>query len=517
MNARVFALLLAGAMPLPVAAQTAVDALRYADRNPAFGVRSAGLGGAVAAGWADPSALVVNPAGLGFYTASELSGALAHLNVRSDATYHIGTRTTGDQTNARADALDGLAFIGKVHTVQGSLVFGASYQQTNTFDRTRGLGAETNQTSVTFGLVDRALADYRVQNGNLTFGDNLARIGYESGLIDYVPGDSSNTFSYPFYTAVLPNTTVQQLSRLDEEGGLHELNFGGALEASPGLMLGGSVGLAFGRYRFTQRFEETDVNNENRAADYSLTLDGVTYAGFDRGVVRDRFEDRLAGITGRFGAAYQAPGSFLRVGGSLETPTLYTIQEDYSTVVETTFDNGRTLSYGGRSGDAGTGNFEFTLRTPWRASAGVAADVGPLRLSGDVEYVDWSAMRLRTTDVPGYFDDANQNIEEGLDATVAPRVGAEVGLGALVLRAGYSYQPDPRTDQRFLGTDSDRSRAHYTGGLTYRFTPRAAFDVAVGYTDYRDEFQPYVDTVTRPYLTDQAERVRVSAGLRVRL
>jgi hypothetical protein len=515
MTARLCSLLLAALLVLPASAQTAVDALRYADRNPALGLRAAGRGGTAFAGWADPAALVTNPAGLGFYTTSTLGAALAHAGTQSAATYRIGTLASEQTADARALRLDGLSFVGKAQTVRGSLVFGAAFQQTTAFDRARALGAETNRTSVTFGLVDRALADYQVNSGNISFGDNLARIGYEAGLIDYVPSDSSNTFSYPFYTAVLPNTTVQQLARLDEEGALNELTFGGAVESAPGLMIGASVGLAFGRYRFTQRFEERDVNDENRASDFSLTIGGVNYAGFEQTIVRDRFEDRLVGVNARFGLAYQAPGSGIRVGASLETPTYYTVQEDYSTQIETRFDNGRVLSYGGRSGDTGTGDFEFTLRTPWRLGAGARAAFGTLTLSADAEYVDWTAMRFDAATDPGYFDGANDDLDEGLEPTLSPRVGAELSIGVLALRAGYAFQPDPRREKTFLGQASDRSRTLLTGGLSYRLSPRAALDVALGYTTFGDEYQPYVDDVERPFLRDEAERLRVAVGLRV--
>ena len=298
---------------------------------------------------------------------------------------------------------------------------------------------------------------------------------------------------------------------------MNELTFGGAIETAPGLMVGASLGLSFGRYRFSQRFEERDVNDENRAGDFSLTIDGITYAGFDQATVRDRFEDRLAGVNARFGLAYQAPGSGIRLGASLETPTYYTIQEDYSTEIETRFDNGRLLSYGGRTGDAGTGDFEFTLQTPWRLGAGARAAFGPLTLTGDVEYVDWASMRLDAATEPGYFDAANEDIEEGLEPTLSPRVGAELGMGSLAVRVGYAFQPDPRQDKTFLGQDSDRSRTHLTGGLTFSVSSHAALDVALGFTTFGDEYQPYVDDVERPFVRDEAQRLRVAVGLRVAL
>ncbi len=53
---------LAFGTPFTVRAQTAADALRFAERSAAIGPRAIGLAGATGAGLADPSALFTNPA-----------------------------------------------------------------------------------------------------------------------------------------------------------------------------------------------------------------------------------------------------------------------------------------------------------------------------------------------------------------------------------------------------------------------------------------------------------------------
>ena len=160
-------------------------------------------------------------------------------------------------------------------------------------------------------------------------------------------------------------------------------------------------------------------------------------------MLTEAFESDLLGFNVRGGLSSKI-GPGLRVGITLESPTFYTVTENYSTRLQVGFDNGNFDTYGDEfEEDAGTGEFEYQIRTPWRLGGGLAFDAGILVLSADVEAVDWSRLRLDSdTDS---FDDVNQAIEDSLDIVVNGRLGAQFRLGNLILRAGYAIQPDPRS------------------------------------------------------------------------
>ncbi len=512
------ALALTALAALPASAQTANDALRFADRSPVVGLRAAGMAGVSAFGLPDAAALLTNPAGLGFLATSFVGGSFTGSVTRSDAGYRVGAVNAGDGTaEATATRLGSLVYAGRVPTVRGALVFAIGLQQTAAYDRARDLSAETDATSLSFSIVDRALADYTVDGGVPTFRDRLARIGYEGGIIDYRPGDTGNTFSFPFYTATLPNTTVGQSTRIDDGGASNELTTAAAFEVAPGIMLGGAVGFTFGHYRYAQRFVETDVNDQNTAADYTLTVDGAEYRGFQSAELRESYRDRMAGVNARLGIAVRPQGLPIRLGLGLETPTVMEVRETYSTVLTTTFDDRRELRSTDFDADLGAGEFTFRVRTPARVTAGAAVYLGPALVGVDVEAVDWSSARFDAPDDPGYFDATNDDIRDGLRTTVSTRVGGELSLGRLALRAGYAYQPDAREEQTFSGQPSERERHTTTLGASVRLAPRTLLDLGFATTTLRDEFEPYVDEQRPVVISDRLARGQISLGLRVGL
>ena len=80
------------------------------------------------------------------------------------------------------------------------------------------------------------------------------------------------------------------------------------------------------------------------------------------------------------------------VGVTIETPTYYSVDEDFRTRLETFFDNGDAFE------DHLSEFTEYEIETPWRLGAGLSYEVAGLTLSADAEYVDWSQLMLRAND-----------------------------------------------------------------------------------------------------------------------
>lgn len=507
-----------GVLPAAASAQTALDALRFGDRSMALGQRSAGMAGLSAFGFPDAAALVTNPAGLGLLSSSFVGGAFTGTSVNTSSDLAIAGISSGDGIGEAAyGRLGTLVYAGRVPTVRGALVFGFGIQRTADFERDFGLDGQTNASSLSFGLVDRALGDYTVDGGVPSFRDRLARIGYEGGALDYVPSDNSNTFSYPFYTAVLPNTTVGQTTRVRHGGGLNEATAAVAVEVAPGVMLGGSLGLVYGRYAYAQTFVETDVNDANGATDYTITVDGVDYAGFQSMELRDTYRDRLAGLNARFGVALRPAGLPVRLGLGLETPTVMNVRETYNTTLATSFDNGRTLRSTDFDATLGEGDYDYRYVSPGRATFGIATSFGPVLVGADLEAVDWSRARFDAPDDPGYFDATNDEIRDGLRTVVNTRLGAELSLGRASVRAGWAFEPDARIEQSFSGQPSNRERQTTTLGASLRIAPRAVLDLSGAFRTVNDEFEPYVDEQKPLVVHNREERATVSLGLRIAL
>ena len=140
-------LLLAAAAAGPATAQTAEDAFRFSERSPATGPRMMGMAGAGTSGVADYSALFNNPAGLGFFQKSSVSGSLNAVYAtdqsfsRTSGFLPIGIEEDVSQTN-----IGNLAYVYRAPTKQGAFVVGLAFNQVNSFERDLRFSG-TNSTS----------------------------------------------------------------------------------------------------------------------------------------------------------------------------------------------------------------------------------------------------------------------------------------------------------------------------------------------------------------------------------
>ncbi len=518
-------LLLAAALLVTVptlSAQTVSDAFRYSQRDVGSGARAIGLAGVGAAGIDDISALVSNPAGLGFYKASEVMGSLALGSTTVNANYLVGDAGFSRDETAGTVRIGNAAFVSRAPTVRGSLVFAAAYNQTASFDRTLAFRGETNQSSISASFLpfdDEISID---ADGNLSIISDPVFTAFRGGLIEYLP-ENIGTDQALFYEAVAPGTLIEQRSEVQERGAMHEISFGGAIEAAPGIMIGAGANLTVGRYELERRFEERDINDANGPDDYIVLLDdGSELRGFDRSTFDVGLTSDMLGINGRFGVAIQPQGSPLRVGLSAETPTYLSINEDFFTRVSTEFDQGGSLEFTDRDEDTIPNDFEYALVTPWRVSGGVAYSAGPLYASIDVEWMDWGTM---------YFDDINggasatfralnDEISDRYDQVYNVRLGGEFTHQQFSVRAGLAFEQDPIANNSDVfddgdETDLDRARTTASFGTSFDLGNRATLDLGYSYTQFDDSNIPYFDPAASPFVNEDVQRSRFLIGIRV--
>lgn len=296
---------------------------------------------------------------------------------------------------------------------------------------------------------------------------------------------------------------------------MSELNFGGAAEAVQGVMAGMSINLSFGSYKFRSEFTEDDTFNENGLDDYIVILpDGGMLRGFDFLRYTERLETDLVGINGRFGVSGGFSPMF-RAGLVLETPSYYNVTEDYRRTVETFFDEGGSLSHGGQTGDAGEGNFEYNITTPWRLGGGIAFATAGLTIAADAEYVDWSQLRFRASSDKAYFDSVNDDIRDNLTGVWNTRLGAEYHFTNLALRAGIAFQPDPNARGRTSSSDAiDRDKTFFSLGASYRVAEQLQIDAGWMQERFDDVFVPYRDVDVPPFVEESVVRNRFVVGVR---
>ena len=490
---------------MPASAQTPEDALLFSERSPATGARSIGMAGVGIAGVGDFSALYTNPAGMAYVRQSEFSANLNFLSATTESFVDRGGfgSIEEDLTEQRLGSLAGLY---KLPTVRGSLVLGASFHQTQSFDRLLVFEGETNEISITDAFLpfDDEFEVVEEDGGfSPRFFADIPEIAYLGGAIEFL-GENVGTGEGLFYQAVNPGSTIGQGSDVLQEGRMNELSFGGAGEAAKGVMFGVSLNFSFGTYDFESIFDEVDVNGEN-TPDLYIVLNGDNeLSGFDQMIYTERFTSDLLGANLRTGISAVAMEN-LRIGVTVETPTFYRVEEAFETIVETQFDSGGSLIYGGQPGDLGKGNFEYEIHTPWRFGAGLSYDIGALRLMGDVEFIDWTQLELEADFDRDFFRDINRVIQSDFQAVVNTRFGAEYRLDQLTVRGGIAMQPDPidASLQTSSGTVLDRDKLYTSLGASFHFSESFRLDAGWMQERQDDVYQPdFVD-----YLVDE-QRIR---------
>lgn len=517
----VAALLLAGVgLVGPAYAQTADDALRFSERLPGSGARSVGMSGVGIAGVADVGALYTNPAGLGYLRQSQVVGSFHVLSVQDDARYEpaaLEGQEPSISTNLQTVTDYGLGNAGlayKIPTRRGALVLAGGISQTATFERTLDYTGESRANSITDTFLP-FVGNYQVgSGGSLAFDFDTPRRAFEAGAIEFIQERFDNG-EYPFIQAVEPTTLVQQSDEVIEEGRLTEANFGGAVEAAQGVMAGASLNISFGTYRFSRLYQEVDVLNENTPDLYEVAVDGGFVRGFDQLDVRETITSDLVGVNFRVGLAADL-NSAVRAGVVIESPTWYSVDETFGTRVTTFFDEGASLS----AGQTGANEFDYSVRSPWRIGGGAQLELGSLRVMGDLEFVDWTQLRLTADGIR--FDEASERIRD-FKPVVNSRFGAEYRFDALTVRGGFAYQPDPRDVEIQLpsGETTDRSQTYYSAGFSYRFDAQFRVDFGWSQQQFDDQYRPYssvtvagenVDIVA-PYVDEDITRNRFLLGV----
>ncbi len=498
------ALLTAGlVVSVPAAqSQTAEEIVRLSQRSPGIGAVNMGLGGVGISGIGDHSAFVTNPAGLGWaggMVAGDLQGTFAETDARFNPS---GDITEGTASSAN---IGNVAYLFDAPTRRGTLVIGGAINQTNTFRRTTEFVGMNDQSTITTSFLPFS-DEFSVTDAAIDFFADLPDLGFGAGAIEFFD-DLFEDGEYPFLSAVVPGTNIEQSGRVVEEGSAREFNLGGAWEAAPNVMVGLSANIAWRNYRFENRFQEFDVFGENTVDDFNVLLDdGTLLEGFND-LTYDRIvETSTIGISGRAGVSAKL-NPLVRLGATVETPTFISVEDDFRQFLEVGFERGGALS------DEISSSFEYDYRTPWRFGVGAGLDIGNIRAHADVELVDWSQMRITNSPDRGFEDSVNRRFRDDFNAVLNTRAGVELRLAQLALRGGAAFMPDP-------SDLTDHDRTFLSAGIGYKVSNQFAIDLGWMQESFSDRLLPYPEDAQGPRQDDVISvdedliRNRISLGVR---
>jgi len=416
-------------------AQNEQDVLRYSFIQTGGTTRSLSLGGALGAVGGDFAALSINPAGLGIYRSGEFSFTGDYNSFTSDARY-LGNTMTDNGFKM------GFSHFGVVVPLniqkEGSgimgVTFAVGYNKLKDYGQNITMKGINNSNSLVDGFVNSANSSRGSWD---PFTDGLA---WETYLIDY---DSIAGVYYSDFDG--SNYGQTQRRTVSTKGSLGEYDFSLGVNLSDKLFLGATMGVQKATYTEVWEHSETDPN------------DVINF--FDAFSFRNTLTTSGSGVNLKLGLLAK-PMEFLRIGASIQTPTVLNLKDDFSSNMSTDLnDDQPTHKY-----DA-NGEFNYSVATPFKATGSLAFIFKQYGLiSVDYEYVDYTFGRLRSSDYD--FFNENEAVSERFKAASNLRVGAEVRLmSSYYIRGGYALYSSPyAADEPNAGNNLNV----FSGGVGYR-------------------------------------------------
>jgi len=460
-------------------AQYIEDAMRFSQTERGSTARFKAIGNASTSLGGDLSSITGNPAGLGFFNSSDVGFSLNYFNDKNDSKYY-GTSTSSQSEKFafdQAGVVFNMPVRGNAYRSSGWLNFnvGVGYAKTNDFNSNFNFEGENNTSSYTNFLTeatDPVFEDW----------------GVNSWLLEVDPDNY-------YYTSASESLTNYQKNTDIRSGSQYQTNFAFGANYNNQLYVGASIGIAGFSYRSERRFDEfgdTKSASEFLAINPNSNFLRPENAGLLNAPYTLSFSSTQktngTGFNGTAGLIYR-PDNIFQIGFSATTPTWYVVTDDYNMFFDSWIDptdNTETAEY---HPNEEVYYEEYNLRTPYRLNAGVSAKFENGLVSADVEYVDYTSMRI-TTNNQANDSQSTDIINSEYKGAANFRVGGEYRLTPdFLLRAGYNYQGNPY--QQISSTKQTVS-----AGLGYRIS-NVYLDLTylnstqeLGYTPYQSATFP---------------------------
>lgn len=424
-------------------AQNEADVQRYTTHQPPGTARFGAMGGAFTALGGDMSSIAINPAGIGVFRFGEVSLSPS-VEMRDIRTSLVGESSSGSHSGV---ALNNLGFILVNETDDPywrSVNVGVTMNRMNTFN-------DQIVTGGTLPLGNTLMQSWVIQADGIT-PDNLpltdAGLAYDAFVIDDVENSSPTE-----YVGGVQQGQMSQSHTANTTGRMNDIGITVGGNYDDRLYIGGGLGIVTSYYDV--EFETTEVATQPGTDDLR------------RYSFRENMNVEGVGFNLRAGFIYRITKQF-RVGGSVQTPTTFRMQDNYGQAINSVRDGQDPISLAPE-----TDFIEYRVRTPWRYTFGVAGVIkGKAILTGQYEFVNFRGAGYRPANrrsgLESFLDNANFRIEENYRAQHTFRGGIEFRLTKKVsARGGAAFFPNVvpisesvisgRMDQIMVG-----------GGLGYR-------------------------------------------------
>ncbi len=462
-------------------AQNEMDALRFSMMQNGGTARFSSMGGAFGALGGDFSTLSLNPAGLGIYRSSEITitpsigyqsiESSLFGNIEDDLKYNFNLNNIGVvfaiPVGSKTDA-GGWRFV--------NLGFGLN-RHNNFNSRWAAEGFNQNNSLMT-SFLEQAMQEAGIDNpGDYPSGFNwemnldpfTTRLAWNTFLLDTVNDQIIIDMAQDRFVG---GNVILQRQTMVTSGSIRELVISIGANYSDILYFGATVGLPSIHYEQSSTFYETDISEGGLLAPY---FNDLTYRAKHITTSKNGFNLKVGAIA--------RIGSIVRLGAAIHTPSFFKLEDKFNANMRSNlrFDNKNEEYYSEPSTE---GLFKYELNTPMKAIGSLGLVLGTTGLvSFDYEYTDYTKARLRSDEY--MFSDENKMIGKALVAQHTIRVGGEIRLDPLVLRAGYAHFSSP------FASGDDGTRNVLSVGFGIRGNSYS-LDFAYAYSMYSEDYALYV-------------------------
>jgi len=464
-----------------VQAQSVDDALTISKEDNPGSARIKGMGNVQTAIGGDISSINGNPAGLGFFTRSDVSVTFNSLRDKNKTDY-FGTNSTSRKNNFGIDQA-GAVFNFPTYNRSGWYNFnvGISYNKTQNFNNTLVYNGVNNSSTIVNTLTD-------IMANSASFRDDFKN----SNIVD-IFGDADKGY----FPLAVENENKDQYNEIYTRGNKSKsaLSFGSNYNDK--LYIGASIGITSFNYEKSTKFiengwtktaDEIKVDNPNSVyADPTNPKHLYTDASYE---LFDNFRQVTSGtgIDFKIGAIFK-PVSDWNIGVTVSSPTWMTIQDDTRAFTDIDYYDNATATkpFGSFESKFDDSELDYNLTTPWKFSVGLTKLFSRGLISADVEYVTYNTMRYSSSDgYPSTFiTKVNNDIKNTYQGVANVRVGGEyLFTNILSGRAGFNYFGNPY---------KNASDTNYSGslGLGVKLTNTVYLDLAVVHQVHEFKEAPY--------------------------
>ena len=464
-----------------------LDAIRFSQTLTNVSARIQALGGSNVALGADITSISANPAGLGMYNRSDVS-------ITPGFNYSINNTTLGNSDVNNQNIYGTLDNIGIVinNTKDGiggwlGGSFGFSVNKINDFNNEFKYAAYSNENSMVDYFIESANGSSANNFPSLSDATDITTLAYYTYLIGpwnvvvaTYPDDEY--FSDITVDGKRPNLRQEETVKTSGSQFQWSLSYGGNL--ADVLYVGFGIGVVSLDYTAQKSYMESSF-------DYSASIE-PTYDPINQIYLEEELNIKGIGINSTFGLILR-PVAFFRLGASITTPTVYSLDDTYNASLAADWNNffyvdivgGDTvLNY--MQGSTAEIVSQYSLNTPLKASVGASIFIGKLGfITADIEYIDYSNAFLKSDDFSMASD--NNFIKENFTSTLNLKTGVEIRMDVLRFRAGYALDNVPTTAD--LNYKSSNQRI--SGGAGLHLDAFYA-DFTIVKSQIKSTYSPYV-------------------------